>query len=165
LSVVWVAIAQGVAGIAKDITKTAAKSALKATSAGEHGRLFRWVAWFTGSKNAMKGIGFFLGGVMLENFGFRPALAVMMAALLIVLLGIAMTLPRTLGKAKASKSIKELFAKSRAVNLMAAARMFLFGSRDVWFVVGLPLFLYGQGWQYREVAGFLALWTIGYGIV
>ena len=165
LSVAWVVVAQGVAGIAKDITKTAAKSALKATSEGEHGRLFRWVAWFTGSKNAMKGIGFFLGGLLLERFGFRPALALMMGGLVIVLTGIATTLPRTLGKAKASRSFKELFAKSRAVNLMAAARMFLFGSRDVWFVVGLPLFLYGQGWRYREVAGFLALWTIGYGIV
>ncbi len=165
LSVAWVVLAQGVAGVAKDLTKTAAKSALKATAAGEHGRLFRWVAWFTGSKNTMKGIGFFLGGVLLEALGFRGALVAMAAALLVVLLATTLALPRTLGQAKASRSIRELFAKSRAVNLMAAARLCLFGARDVWFVVGLPVFLYAHGWRYAEVAGFLAVWTIGYGLV
>ena len=89
----------------------------------------------------------------------------MAAMLAVVLLGVLLSLPRTLGKAKASKSFRELFAKSRAINLLAAARIFLFGSRDVWFVVGLPVFLYAQGWQYMEVAGFIAAWTIGYGLV
>ena len=82
-----------------------------------------------------------------------------------ILVGVALSLPRTLGQAKASKSFREFFAKSRAINLIAAARFFLFGSRDVWFVVGLPVFLYSQGWRYLEVAGFLASWTIGYGLV
>ena len=82
-----------------------------------------------------------------------------------MLVGVAVSLPRTLGKAKASKSFRELFAKTRGINLMAAARVFLFGSRDVWFVVGLPVFLYSQGWRYMEVAGFIASWTIGYGLV
>ena len=165
LSVTWVVAAQGIAGVAKDLTKTASKSAIKATSAGGSGQLFRWVAWFTGSKNAMKGIGFFMGGLLLETAGFRGALWLMAAMLAVVLAGVAVSLPRTLGKAKASKSFRELFAKARAINLMAAARIFLFGSRDVWFVVGLPVFLYSQGWRYMEVAGFIATWTIGYGLV
>ncbi len=165
VSVAWVVGAQGVAGVAKDLTKTASKSAIKATSEGGAGQLFRWVAWFTGSKNAMKGVGFFAGGLLLETVGFRGALWAMMALLACVLAGVAFSLPRQLGKAKASKSFREFFAKSRSINLMAAARVFLFGSRDVWFVVGLPVFLYGQGWRYMEVAGFVASWTIGYGLV
>jgi predicted MFS family arabinose efflux permease len=165
LSVAWVVAAQGISGVAKDITKTASKSAIKATSEGGSGQLFKWVAWFTGSKNAMKGAGFFVGGLLLETTGFRGALWLMASLLAAVLLGIAVSLPRTLGKAKASKSFRELFAKTRAINLMAAARIFLFGSRDVWFVVGLPVFLYSQGWHYMEVAGFIASWTIGYGLI
>jgi predicted MFS family arabinose efflux permease len=164
-SVAWVVIAQGVSGVAKDITKTASKSAIKATSEGGAGQLFRWVAWFTGSKNAMKGFGFFAGGVLLQLVGFHPALWLMAGMLVLVLGGVVTSLPTTLGKAKASKSFGELFAKSRAVNLISAARIFLFGSRDVWFVVGLPVFLYANGWKYIEVAGFIAAWTIGYGLV
>ncbi|WP_374296760.1 organoarsenical effux MFS transporter ArsJ [Sphingomonas sp.] len=165
LSVAWVVAAQGIAGVAKDITKTASKSAIKATSEGGSCQLFRWVAWFTGSKNAMKGFGFFFGGLLLETIGFRGALWLMAGVLAFVLAGVAVSLPRELGKAKASKSFRELFAKTRSINLMAAARVFLFGSRDVWFVVGLPVFLYSQGWRYMEVAGFIASWTIGYGLV
>ena len=123
------------------------------------------MAWFTGSKNATKGAGFFIGGLLLQVVGFRPALWLMAAMLGIVLVGVMVSLPRTLGKAKSSKSFRELFAKTRAINLMAAARVFMFGSRDVWFVVGLPVFLYGFGWKYMQVAGFVAAWTIGYGAV
>lgn len=165
LSVAWVVAAQGIAGVAKDLTKTASKSAIKATSQSGSGQLFRWVAWFTGSKNAMKGVGFFVGGVLLQTVGFRGALWCMGGLLLVVLACVGFSLPRTLGKAKASRSFREFFAKSRSINLMAAARVFLFGSRDVWFVVGLPVFLYSQGWHYMEVAGFIASWTIGYGLV
>jgi len=165
LSVAWVVAAQGIAGVAKDITKTASKSAIKATSEGGSGQLFRWVAWFTGSKNAMKGVGFFVGGLLLETAGFHGALWLMAAMLTLVLLNVLVSLPRTLGKAKSSKSFREFFAKSRAINLMAIARIFMFGSRDVWFVVGLTVFLYANGWKYMQVAGFLAAWTIGYGLV
>ena len=121
-SVVWVVLAQGIAGVAKDLTKTASKSAIKATSQEGAGQLFRWVAWFTGSKNATKGAGFFIGGLLLQVVGFRPALWLMAAMLGIVLVGVMVSLPRTLGKAKSSKSFRELFAKTRAINLMAAAR-------------------------------------------
>jgi len=163
VSIAWVVAAQGIAGIAKDITKTASKSAIKATSSEGSGQLFRWVAWFTGSKNAMKGIGFFFGGVLLEWAGFRNALWLMAALLAVIFVAGLCLLPPQLGKAKSSKTMRELFAKSRGVNLLAAARVFMFGARDVWFVVGLPVFLYANGWHFMEVAGFVALWTIGYG--
>jgi predicted MFS family arabinose efflux permease len=162
-AVAWVVAAQGIAGIAKDVTKTASKSAIKATSSEGSGQLFRWVAWFTGSKNAMKGVGFFAGGLLLEVAGFKGALWLMAGFLAVILIAGMASLPAQLGKAGSSKSVKELFAKSPAVNLLAAARIFLFGARDVWFVVGLPVFLYASGWRFLEVGGFLALWTIAYG--
>lgn len=165
LAIAWVVGAQGVAGLAKDFTKTASKSAIKATSAEGSGQLFRWVAWFTGSKNAMKGLGFFVGGFLLQLLGFEGALWLMAGLIASVLVMGLVSLPRDLGKAKASRSVKELFAKSRPVNLLAAARVFLFGARDVWFVVGLPVFLYVNGWSFVEVGGFLAAWTIAYGVV
>ena len=165
LSVTWVVAAQGLAGIAKDITKTASKSAIKITSAAGAGQLFHWVAWFTGSKNAMKGVGFFVGGLLLELIGFRPGLWLMAALLGSILLAASLSLPKGLGRAGASKSVRELFSKSAAVNILAAARIFMFGARDVWFVVGLPVFLYSAGWSFWEVGGFLAVWTIGYGAV
>ena len=170
LSVAWVVAAQGVCGVAKDLTKTASKSAIKVAEAqarrdaGES-RLFRWVAFFTGSKNAMKGVGFFLGGVLLQTLGFSQALWAMAGALAVVLACVFLALPRDLGKAKASRSARELFAKSRGVNLLAGARVALFGARDVWFVVGVPVFLYANGWTFTMVGGFLAAWTIGYGLV
>jgi MFS family permease len=163
VSVAWVVAAQGIAGVAKDVTKTASKSAIKATAGEGSGQLFHWVAWFTGSKNAMKGIGFFVGGLLLEVASFRSALWLMAGLLAVILVAGLVLLPHALGKAKSSKSIKELFGKSRGVNLLAAARIFMFGARDVWFVVGLPVFLYASGWRFLEVGGFLALWTIAYG--
>jgi hypothetical protein len=165
LSVAWVVAAQGVCGIAKDLTKTASKSAIKLTAGEASGRLFRWVALFTGSKNAMKGAGFFLGGLLLEALGFRGALWAMAGALGLVLAGVVLSLPPLMGKAKASKSAKELFAKNAGVNLLAGARVFLFGARDVWFVVGLPVFLAAAGWGFPLVGAFLAVWTIGYGLI
>jgi predicted MFS family arabinose efflux permease len=165
MSVTWVVASQGLAGVAKDLTKTASKSAIKATSVEGAGQLFKWVAFFTGSKNAMKGLGFFLGGVLLETIGFKPALWLLAGLIAVILVAGLISLPRELGKAKSSKTVKELFGKSRAVNLLAAARIFLFGARDVWFVVGLPVFLYANGWKFIEVGAFLAAWTIGYGIV
>jgi len=164
-SVAWVVAAQGVCGVAKDLTKTASKSAIKLTAGEASGRLFRWVAFFTGSKNAMKGAGFFLGGVLLELLGFRGALWAMAACLAAVLLGVVLSLPPMMGKARASRSAREFLGKSRGINLLAAARVFLFGARDVWFVVGLPVFLYASGWTFTMVGGFLALWTIGYGVM
>ena len=168
MSVVWVVLAQGVCGVAKDLTKTASKSAIKLTAGAaesDSGQLFKWVAWFTGSKNAMKGVGFFLGGLLLDQLGFQVSLWAMAGLLALVLAGVVFFVPPLMGKGKASKSAKELFAKNRAINLLAAARVVLFGARDVWFVVGVPVFLYASGWTFTMVGGFLAAWTIGYGLV
>ena len=169
MSVAWVVLAQGVCGVAKDLTKTASKSAIKITAvqAKEQGasQLFKWVAWFTGSKNAMKGVGFFLGGLLLDSLGFKVALWCMAGMLAVVLMGVVSSLPTLMGKSQASKSAKELFAKNAGINGLAAARVVLFGARDVWFVVGVPVFLYSQGWTFTMVGGFLAAWTIGYGLV
>ena len=165
MSVAWVVVAQGICGVAKDLTKTASKSAIKLTAGQGSGQLFRWVAWFTGSKNAMKGVGFFLGGVLLDRLGFSGSLWLMASLLLLVLVAVLFALPTLMGKAKASQSLRELFGKSRAINLLAGARVFLFGARDVWFVVGVPVFLYSQGWNFTMVGTFMALWTIGYGVV
>jgi hypothetical protein len=165
-SVGYVVLAQGLAGVAKDLTKTSAKSAIKlVTPQGQATTLFRYVAWLTGSKNALKGVGFFLGGLLLSAVGFVHALWLMAGVLAAVFVATALALPRLFGKAKRASRLRELFAKTRAINLLAAARIALFGARDVWFVVGLPVFLYAQGWSFAEVGGFLAAWTIGYGVV
>ena len=165
MSVAWVVLAQGVCGVAKDLTKTASKSAIKLTAGSASGQLFKWVAFFTGSKNAMKGVGFFLGGLLLQVLGFQHSLWAMAGLLALVLLGVVVFVPALMGKSKASKSAKELFAKNRGINLLAAARVVLFGARDVWFVVGVPVFLYSVGWTFTMVGAFLALWTIAYGLV
>ena len=163
LSVIWVLVAQGIAGLAKDITKTASKSAIKVVRIDEGEGLFRWVAWFTGSKNAMKGLGFLLGGVMLTTIGFRGGLWLMAGLLGLLAVLVAVTLPAKLGAGVSSKTIRELFSKSSVVNTISAARFFLFGARDIWFVVALPVFLYANGWSLWDVGGFLAIWTILYG--
>jgi len=169
VSVAWVLVAQGICGVAKDLTKTASKSAIKVTAEQvknqEAGQLFKWVAWFTGSKNAMKGVGFLLGGMMLEKLGFQWSLWSMAGLLGLILLGVMLSLPPMMGKSKASKSARELFAKNPGINALAAARIVLFGARDVWFVVGVPVYLYSTGWTFSMVGGFLALWTIGYGLI
>jgi predicted MFS family arabinose efflux permease len=162
-SVAWVVAAQGIAGLAKDFTKTASKSAIKTTAARGAGQLFKWVAYFTGSKNAMKGLGFFVGGLLLDLVGFEQALWLMAGVIGVIFIAGLLLLPRQLGKARPSRTVRELFAKSRSVNLLAAARIFMFGARDVWFVVGLPVFLYAAGWRFVEVGAFLAAWTIAYG--
>ncbi|MFM2067633.1 MAG: hypothetical protein RLZZ584_2542 [Pseudomonadota bacterium] len=165
MSVAWVVLSQGVCGIAKDLTKTASKSAIKLTASTASGQLFKWVAWFTGSKNAMKGVGFFLGGLLLDRLGFQASLWAMASLLGLVLAGVIGFVPRLMGRSKASKSARELFAKNRGINLLAGARVALFGARDVWFVVGVPVFLYAAGWTFTMVGGFLAAWTVGYGLV
>lgn len=167
LTVPWVMSAQGLSGIAKDLNKMSAKSSIKLlVTDGAEGRLFRWVALLTGSKNALKGCGFFLGGLLLSLFGFRAAIGVMAAALLLVWLSSLVLLKRDLGKAKNKPKFSEIFSKSRAVNQLSACRLFLFGARDVWFVVALPVFLAAElGWSHSQVGGFLASWIIGYGVV
>ena len=167
LSVPYVMAAQALSGIAKDLNKMSAKASVK-TLAGDGGesKLFRWVAVLTGSKNALKGAGFFVGAALLEWISFRGALAVLASMLLLVLIVTALLLPTGVGKMKSKPKFTQVFSNKPAINWLSAARFFLFGSRDVWFVVGLPVFLYSVlGWSFIQVGGFLSLWVIGYGIV
>lgn len=167
LTVPWVMAAQALSGIAKDLNKMSAKSSIKLlVPAGEPGRLYQWVAILTGSKNALKGVGFFLGGALLALLGFQGALLLMAAMLGLIWLASLLLLKKDLGKARAKPKFRELLSKSRAINLLSAARLLLFGARDVWFVVALPVYLSTVfGWDFWQVGGFLALWIIGYGLV
>lgn len=167
LTVAWVMGTQALSGIAKDLNKISAKSSIKMLVPGDQqGQLFKWVALLTGSKNALKGVGFFLGGVLLTLWGFTGAVVGMAAALGIVWLASIVLLKKDLGKVKNKPKFGEIFSKSRAINSLSAARLFLFGARDIWFVVALPVFLSSQlGWDFWWVGGFLACWIIGYGIV
>ena len=167
LTVPWVMAAQALSGVAKDLNKMSAKSSIKMLiPADAEGRLFRWVAALTGSKNALKGVGFFMGGALLGLLGFTYSVLAMAAALLLAGI-ISMALLRSdLGKSRFKPKFKDLFSKSRAINVLSAARMALFGARDVWFVVALPVYLATSlGWSNTAVGGFLALWVIGYGAV
>ncbi|WP_067866151.1 organoarsenical effux MFS transporter ArsJ [Neptuniibacter marinus] len=169
LTVPWVMGAQALSGIAKDLNKMSAKSAIKLLvpdSKSTESQLYRWVAILTGSKNALKGIGFFLGGALLSLLGFAGAILTMAIALTGVWILSLISLKQHLGKAKSKPKFTAIFSKSRAVNYLSAARMFLFGARDIWFVVALPVFLANTfAWDHWYVGGFLALWVIGYGIV
>ncbi len=176
-SILYVMGAQALSGVAKDLTKMSSKSAVKLVvkeegqGAGqgedkEKGLLFHWVALLTGSKNALKGLGFLLGGVLLQALGFQMALWSMALALGVVFVVTRLIVDKDMGRVKSKIRGRELFSKSREINILSFSRIFLFASRDVWFVVGLPVFLYStMGWSFDEVGAFMALWVIGYGIV
>lgn len=167
LTVAWVMAAQALSGIAKDLNKMSAKSSLKLLLPDNaQGALYKWVALLTGSKNALKGVGFFLGGVLLSQLGFQGSIAVMAATLAVIWLLSLLLLKKDLGKSSFKPKFKDLLSKSAAINQLSAARLFLFGARDVWFVIALPLYLSTQfQWSQAEVGTFLALWIIGYGAV
>jgi predicted MFS family arabinose efflux permease len=167
LTIAWVMSAQALSGIAKDLNKMSAKSSIKLlVPDGQQGTLYRWIAILTGSKNALKGVGFFLGGALLAVLGFQGALLAMAAVLALIWAGSLILLKKDLGRAKAKPKFRDILSKSRAINVLSAARMFLFGARDVWFVVALPVYLSSVvGWDFWTVGGFLATWVIGYGIV
>lgn len=167
LAVGYVMLTQALSGIAKDLTKMSSKSAIKVLVPDDaRAALFRWVALLTGSKNALKGAGFFLGGLLLSVAGYQGALWSMAGALLLVWFASWRVLPAEMGRAKSKVGFRQLFAKTRAINVLSAARLFLFGARDIWFVVGVPIFLRGTlGWSFAEVGSFMALWVIGYGVV
>lgn len=167
LTIPWVMGAQALSGIAKDLNKMSAKSSIKLlVPDGQQGKLYQWVAILTGSKNALKGVGFFLGGALLALIGFKGALLTMAGVLALIWISSLILLKKDLGKAKAKPKFRDILSKSRAINILSAARMFLFGARDVWFVVALPVYLSSVfGWDFWEVGGFLAAWVIGYGIV
>ncbi|AIU68382.1 organoarsenical effux MFS transporter ArsJ [Vibrio coralliilyticus] len=167
LTIPWVMLAQALSGIAKDLNKMSAKSSIKALVPDEQqGALYKWVAILTGSKNALKGVGFFIGGLLLSLIGFKYAVLLMAGVLTLVLIGSLIGLESDLGKAKNKPKFSQVFSKSSSINILSAARMFLFGARDVWFVVALPIYLGSVfGWDHLWVGGFLATWVIAYGFV
>ncbi|MEI7889918.1 MAG: organoarsenical effux MFS transporter ArsJ [Actinomycetes bacterium] len=167
LVVGYVMASQALSGIAKDLTKMSSKSAVKLVVAdGDESGLYRWVATLTGSKNALKGVGFFLGGLLLTVVGFQTAMLILAAAVALTLVATAVLMDGGLGAPDVGAKFRHMFSQNRSVNLLAAARIFLFASRDVWFVVGLPVYLRTVlGWSFWQVGTFLAIWVIGYGAV
>ncbi|WP_427983764.1 organoarsenical effux MFS transporter ArsJ [Agarivorans sp.] len=167
LSIPLVMAAQALSGIAKDLNKMSAKSSIKALVQSEQQHsLYKWVALLTGSKNALKGFGFFLGGALLKLLGFQLSMLAMAGVLALVLMLSLKLLAKDLGKAKSKAKFSQLFSKSRQINVLAAARLFLFAARDVWFVVALPVFLSAQlHWDHLQTGGFMACWVVAYGIV
>lgn len=155
---------QALSGVAKDLTKMSSKSAVKFV-AGE-GALFRLVAILTGSKNALKGVGFFLGAALLSWIGYDASLWAMAGLIALALVSVGVLLNEDIGKAKKKPALRSILSKSPAINRLSAARFFLFGSRDIWFVVALPVFLDEVlGWSFERIGGFLAAWVIGYGMI
>lgn len=174
-SVGFVMAVQGVSGVAKDLAKMSSKSAVKLLAPQGEGGLFRWVAALTGSKNAVKGLGFFLGAALLALAGFQAAVWGMAGVLAVILLAIALFLPAGLpGRMKSSETWSGWRSTDARVNRLSLARMFLFGARDVWFVVGIPVYFQsvlsdgsaeGRRAAFFLIGGFLALWIIAYGAV
>ncbi len=174
LSVAYVMVVQGASGVAKDLAKMSSKSAVKLLAPKEGDGLFRWVAWLTGSKNAVKGVGFLLGAALLASVGFVGAVLGMAAVLAVILLGVLLAMPPGLPKGRKGAKFSEVFSKSSNINWMSAARVFLFGARDVWFVVGIPIYFYavlsdgtveGNRAAFFLIGSFMAGWIILYGAV
>jgi len=161
-----VMIAQACSGIAKDLTKMSSKSAVKLVAGASQHQLYRWVSVLTGSKNAIKGIGFFVGALLLTLVGFQPALLILGLLVLSAFIAAGLLIRGDLGTPDKRAKFRQVFSANRAVNILAAARIALFSARDVWFVVGLPVFVVGVlGWDFWLAGGFMAAWTIGYGAV
>jgi len=173
-SVAFVMAVQGVSGVAKDLAKMSSKSAVKHLAPKGDGTLFRWVALLTGSKNAVKGAGFFIGAALLALAGFEAAVWGMAAVLAVILIAIALFLPAGLPAGKKAAKISAIWSTDTRINRLSLARMFLFGARDVWFVVGIPVYFQsvlsdgtpdGRRAAFFLIGGFMALWIIAYGAV
>ena len=173
-SVVFVMLVQGVSGVAKDLTKMSSKSAVKTLAPADSGVLFQWVAVLTGSKNAVKGSGFLLGAMLLAAFGFVSSVLTMAVILFVILLGVLFYMPSGLPAGRKDAKFSEVFSGNRNINWLSASRLFLFGARDVWFVVGVPIYFYavisdgsddGNRDAFFLIGTFMAVWTIFYGII
>ncbi|QCU89165.1 organoarsenical effux MFS transporter ArsJ [Thiomicrorhabdus sediminis] len=166
LTMAYVMCALAISGIAKDLNKMSAKSSVKCLASDKDGTLYKWVTLLTGSKNALKGLGFLIGAMLFEWFGFADALWLMVAWLVIAFIVAFIGLDNQLGKASNKPKFKEMFSPSAMVNWLSAARLFLFGARDIWFAVALPLYLQSAlGWSYIAVGTYMAFWIIGYGLI
>lgn len=175
VSVAFVMAVQGLSGVAKDLAKMSSKSAVKLLAPTDQGGLFRWVAVLTGSKNAVKGLGFFIGAALLALAGFKAAVWVMAGVLAVILVAVVLFLPAGLpGRMKSEEAWGGWRSRDARVNRLSLARLFLFGARDVWFVVGVPVYFQavlsdgtpeGRREAFFLIGGFLALWIIAYGLV
>jgi predicted MFS family arabinose efflux permease len=172
-SVAFVMAVQGASGVAKDLAKMSSKSAVKLLAPSE-GALFRWVAWLTGSKNAVKGAGFFLGAALLALVGFQTAVWIMAGVLAAILAAVAAFMPQGLPAGSKSAKFGAIWSRDTRVNRLSLARLFLFGARDVWFVVGIPVYFQavlsdgtdeGRRAAFFLIGSFMAAWIIGYGAV
>mgnify|MGYP001792350931 CR=1 FL=1 len=173
-SVFFVMAVQGASGVAKDLSKMSAKSAVKLLAPAEQGGLFRWVALLTGSKNAVKGLGFLIGALLLGWVGLKGAVLGMAAVLAVILAVIVLKMPAGLPTGRKDAKFREVFSKNANVNWLSFARVFLFAARDVWFVVGIPIYFYavlsdgseaGNRAAFFTIGSFMALWIILYGAV
>ncbi|MBB5722345.1 putative MFS family arabinose efflux permease [Loktanella ponticola] len=173
-SVVFVMLVQGASGVAKDLAKMSSKSAVKILAPTNDGGLFRWVAILTGSKNAVKGGGFLLGAALLAAFGFVPSVLTMAAILFVILICVMIGMPSGLPAGRKDAKFADVLSKNRNINWLSAARLFLFGARDVWFVVGIPIYFYAvlsdgsvdsKRAAFFMIGTFMAVWTILYGVV
>ena len=167
LSIFYVMLIQALSGVAKDLNKMSAKSSIKIfVSDDAESKLFKWVAILTGSKNSLKGIGFFIGAVLLDLIGYRQTLILLAGLLLLALVMVIFQLPKDIGKMKIKPKFSQLMSKDSAINWLSASRFFLFGARDIWFVVALPVFfLEILHWSFTDVGTFFAIWIIGYGVI
>jgi len=174
LSVAYVMAVQGASGVAKDLAKMSSKSAVKLLAPKGEGGLFRWVAVLTGSKNAVKGLGFLLGAALLSTLGFVWAVYAMAATLALILVAVVVAMPPGLPKGRKGVTFTQVFSPSANVNWLSVARVFLFGARDVWFVVGIPIYFYavlsdgsaaGNRAAFFLIGIFMAFWIILYGAV
>lgn len=174
LSVIFVMATQGLSGIAKDLTKMSSKSSVKLLAPDNNSKLFQWVSFMTGSKNAVKGFGFLLGSLLLTFIGFKSSLFFMAAFLSITLILVLILLKDKLSKAKKDIKFSEVFSKNKNINYLSLGRVFLFGARDTWLVVGLPIFLYSilsdgstesNHKAFFVIGTFMAGWTVFYGFV
>ena len=174
VSVVFVMLIQGASGVAKDLAKMSSKSAVKILAPADASGLFRWVAVLTGSKNAVKGFGFLIGAAVLGLFGFVPSILTMAAILFIILIGVIGGMPKGLPAGRKDAKFREILSGNGNINWLSLARLFLFGARDVWFVVGIPIYFYavlsngseaGDRQAFFLIGTFMATWTVLYGVV
>ncbi|WDE99226.1 organoarsenical effux MFS transporter ArsJ [Lentisphaera profundi] len=166
LSLTFVMGTQALSGIAKDLTKMSSKTAVKFLIPDKSSQLFKWTAILTGSKNTIKGLGFFFGAFLLQSCGFQSSLKIMALMIFIILILVLACLKGNMGQIKSKNRLKDLFKQGQKINLLAGARVFLFGARDIWFVVALPVFMRQVlEWSYTQIGTFHASWIIGYGIV
>ena len=174
LSVIFVMSIQGISGIAKDLTKISAKSSIKLVIPNTNKKLFKWVALITGSKNSIKGLGFLIGTFLLTFYNFNISLYIMAIVLFFILIITLIFIPAEILKITKNTKFIEVFSVNQNINFLSLGRVFLFGARDIWLVIGLPVFLYSllsdgtQEGNYKTffiIGTFMSSWTILYGLV